>query len=254
MKQTNYERISIHVSNQNTIDQIYQLKMYLDEILDECEIIEYYLECDGLRLRNHHEIEEYTNINIILEYYPTNQTQGYQFYELFCKEFSKSDLRLFIKTSEDIPHYYTFNGKQLVYLSFNSFETITIQYYEFEAQPYSVIFEIPTSENKTDFENLLKQWIEIGSVFYEYCINEEVVEGYHSYLVEPIYHMNRRQLEKMIELYMELVEYVISLNGHMISVQPLLLSRNKNADIVLKVEKNHLGIWQSEPFFRPVLN
>ena len=254
MKQTNYERISIHVSNKNTMDAVYQFKMYLDEILEECELIEYYFEGDGQRLKNHHDIEEYQNINVVIEYYPTNDNQGYLFYEKFCLNFSKQDLRLFIKTSEEIPHYYTYNGKQLVYLNFSTFETIPIQYYEFEAQPYSVIFEIPVSQNHQKFEALLKQWIEIGSVFYEYCVNEEIHEGYKSYLVEPVYHMNRRQLEKMIDLYMELVDMVISSNGHMISVQPLLLSKNRNADIILKIERNHLGIWQSEPFFKPVFS
>lgn len=251
---TNYERVSICVNNQKTLDFVYTIKMYLENIIETKQVKQFYLECDGQPLESYENLEDYQMINFIINYVPECAKDSIDFYTEHCKDFRKDEVRVFGISNDGKPQFYTYNGYEIATLPFGLLTSIDDKYQCFEAEPMSLMFELPNHQNQDDLKHLMKQWAELGTTFYEECVDEEQYDGYYSYLVEPTYHMNRHQLTQMIELYNTLIDYLKEHQGRIISVQPLLVAHHPSADLVLKVEKNNVGLWCSDPFFYPMYN
>lgn len=250
----NYERVSLNITNHRVLDLLYEMKMYLEHIHESCKVINFYLECDGQIVEDYEYLENYHMINYIISYIPVHQDDGFAFYKKKCQGFTKEEVRVFGITDDAKLIYYAYNGNTIAALNFKSLTYIDEKYQCFEATPMSIMFEIPNYKNQEPLKKLMKQWAEIGTEFYETCVDVEEYDGYVSYLVEPTYHMNRTELTYMIDLYNQLVDLMKQYKGRMISVQPLLVSYHLSADLVIKIEKNSFGMWFSDPFFKPILN
>lgn len=251
---TNYERVSIAVKSQRTLDLVYKIKMYLESIHEKCTVYNFFLICDGECIDDYNSLEEYTTINYSIDYYSDNQAYGIDFYKRHCIGFPNDELHVFGIINFELPKFYTYNGHQICDLRFQKMINIANEYQTFEAHPFSIIFQIPESATQDEFKRLLKEWVEIGSEFYEECSDIENIDGYISYLVEPNYTIDLKDFIKVIELYNQLIEYIKIFKGRLISVQPLFISHSFTQDVVLKIEKNNVGIYTTDSFFYPVLN